>query len=52
MLFEDVATRAAEAYQVQYSTAWAGDTVYNYVFWKKPDGSCSDSQLVNFFVAE
>ena len=52
MMFEDVATRAAEACQVQYSTAWAGDTVYNYIFWKKPDGSCSDSQLVNFFVAE
>ena len=52
MLFEDVATREAEACQVQYSTAWAGDTVYNYIFWKKADGSCSDSQLVNFFVAE
>ena len=52
MTFEDVATRAAEACQVQYSTSWAGDTVYNYIFWKKADGSCSDSQLVNFFVAE
>ena len=52
MLFEDVAQRSAEACQVQYSTAWAGDTVYNYIFWKKADGSCSDSQLVNFFVAE
>ena len=52
MMFEDVATRSAEACQVQYSTAWAGDTVYNYIFWKKPDGSCSDSILVNFFVAE
>ena len=52
MVFEDVATRAAEACQVQYSTAWAGDTVYNYIFWKKADGSCSDSILVNFFVAE
>ena len=52
MMFEDVATRAAEACQVQYSTAWAGDTVYNYIFWKKADGSCSDSILVNFFVAE
>ena len=52
MLFEDVATRSAEAVQVQYSTAWAGDTVYNFIFWKKQDGSCSDSQLVNFFVAE
>ena len=52
MMFEDVAQRSAEACQVQYSTAWAGDTVYNYIFWKKPDGSCSDSILVNFFVAE
>ena len=52
MVFEDVAQRSAEACQVQYSTAWAGDTVYNYIFWKKADGSCSDSQLVNFFVAE
>ena len=52
MVFEDVATRESEAVQVQYSTAWAGDTIYNFIFWKKADGSCSDSQLVNFFVAE
>ena len=52
MTFEDVAQRSTEAAQVTYSTAWAGDTVYNYIFWKKADGSCSDSQLVNFFVAE
>lgn len=48
------ALRSAENLQVTYSTAWAGDTVYNYIFWRKLDGSKynSESQLVNFFVAE
>ncbi len=53
MLSVGVAERSAEAAQVEYPAAWAGDTVYVYVGWKKADGTdCSDSQMVTFFVAE
>lgn len=54
MFTENVATRQTEAGQVTYPTAWAGDTIYNYVFWRKVNGTTynADSQLVNFFVAE
>lgn len=47
------ATRATEAAQIQYSTAWAGDTVYTFVFWQNAEtGECSKSQMINFFIAE
>lgn len=47
------ATRQTEALQVQYPTAWAGDTVYTFVFWTSvDDNDNSDSQMLNFFVAE
>lgn len=53
MFTDNGATRQTEALQVQYPTAWAGDTVYVHIFWKKPDASyCSDSQMISFFVAE
>lgn len=54
MFTETTSSRASEACQLIYPTAWAGDTIYNYVFWRKVNGTTynADSQLVNFFVAE
>ena len=45
----DVATRAEESFSFNYSTEWAGDTGYLYVFWNGKDKGCSSSQMLGVY---
>lgn len=48
---EDIATRADETADFNYPAAWAGDTLYLYIYWNGDAKGCSRSQCSGPYTA-